>query len=143
MRCRLVSYLQLSPSPPTKHTLVAPSAAPTTPHRSSTSRRRAPCHTDVEMSCTASGLPPVAVRGERGPPDGSLRRESNGRPGCGEGAGRDPKWTAVEHESTRGSAAKRVGGRAPGRGGPARAMAGTEGLGGRLSNSRRVKDEET
>jgi hypothetical protein len=101
MRCRLVPYLQLSPTPPgrssapTNHTLVTLSAAPLTLHQSSTSRRRASCHMDVEMSCAASGLPPAAVRGERGPPDGSLRRESSGRPGCGEGGGWDPRRVAV------------------------------------------------
>jgi hypothetical protein len=40
-------------------------------------------------------LPLAAVRGERGPPDGSLRRESSDRPGCEEGGGRDPRRVAV------------------------------------------------
>nr|ACR36461.1 unknown [Zea mays] len=54
-RRRLVPYLPPPPPPgrssaPSKQTLAAPSAAPMTPQRRSTSRRRAPRHTDVEMA---------------------------------------------------------------------------------------------
>lgn len=51
---RLVLYLILPPpersSAPSKHTLAAPSMVPMISHWCSTSRSRAPHHTDVEMA---------------------------------------------------------------------------------------------